>query len=123
MSNIVIINRGSRTYTLKPITRTEKVKLADGTEITKQVTVQERILPPGKSIETLDDTEAQFYLAYNDIADAAKVVPANANKIAEMQREIDRLTAANAKLVEKPAEKAPEPEPEQEARPSKKKGK
>ncbi len=102
MSNIVIINRGTRTYTLQPITKTEKVKQKDGTEITKEVLVKERLLLPGGSIETLSEDEAKHYLSYRDIQDAAKVVPANAEKIKSMQAEIDRLTAANAKLAAAP---------------------
>jgi hypothetical protein len=119
MSNIVIINRGSRTYTLRPITKIEEVELADGTKQKRQVVLKERTLPPGGSIETIDDAEAQFYLAYRDIADAANVVPANADRIKNMQSEIDRLTAVNKDLMSR----STETETQAEAVPSRKKGK
>lgn len=81
---IVIINRGSRTFQLKDGPGGEK-----------------RFLPPGGSIETLDDSEAKQYLNYGrEIVDAAKVVPANADKVAALHAEISRLQTENKKLAD-----------------------
>ena len=129
MSNVVIINRGTRTYTLQPITKPEERTLADGTKVTHMVTVKERLLPPGASIETLDDEEAKLYLGYRDIVDAAKVLPDTGNKVKDLEAEIARLKSENEAM--KKAETAPvvEPEPASpapeaiEEKPSKKKGK
>lgn len=127
MSNVVLLNQGVRTYTLKPVTRIEKYELADGTEARREVVIKQRILPPGGSIETLNDAEAELYLGYRDIKDAAKIVPANADRIKSMQAEIERLTADNARLVaaspKEPQKSAPVETPEPDAVPSRKKGK
>ena len=122
MSNVVLLNQGVRTYTLKPIVRFDKVKLADGTETTREVVVKQRVLPPGGSIETLDDAEATLYLGYRDIRDAANVVPANSERIKSMEAEIERLKADNARLEAAQTPKTEEA-PTAEAAPSKKKGK
>ncbi len=84
-TNIVVINTGTRTWDLKAGPKGEK-----------------RSVLPGHSIETLDDEEAKALLNhFRDFKDAAKVVPANADKIKSMQSEIDRLTAENSKLTGK----------------------
>jgi hypothetical protein len=123
MSNVVLLNQGVRTYTLKPIVRFDKVKLADGTETTREVVVKQRMLPPGGSIETLDDAEATLYLGYRDIRDAANVVPANSERIKSMESEIERLKADNARLQAASEPPKTEEAPAPEAAPSKKKGK
>lgn len=83
---IVVLNRGPRTFHLKP--GADKAP---------------RTLVPGGSIETLDDAEAKQLLAGypTQIADAAKVVPHNAAKLSALQAEVDRLKAENAKLSAK----------------------
>ncbi len=100
----VLINVGTRTWDLKPGPKGEK-----------------RQVLPGKSIETLDDEEAVALLNhFRDWKDAAAVVPANASKIESMQKEIDRLTAENAKHAGSSKHKAEEPE---EGKHKEKKGK
>lgn len=122
--NIVVINQGQRTYTLDPVTVDEQYEMPDGTKAVRKKVIQERLLKPGQSIETVSKEEADLLLGYHDIKDAAKIVPANDARIKAMQAEIDRLTAANQKLSEPPAEpKAPAPESQPEEKPSKKKGK
>ncbi len=99
VSNPVLINVGLKVWDLKPGPKGEK-----------------RQVLPGQSIETLDDAEAAALLNhFRDWKDAAKVVPANANKIDAMQKEIDRLTAENAKLgVKEHTEKESKPKGKKE---------
>ncbi len=123
-NNVVIINRGTRVYKLKPF------MVPDGKDDAGNPKFKAipRELLPGHSIETMDAKEAELYLGYRDIADADKVVPVNQTRIDGMQAEIDRLTAENARLSsnDKPAAEKPEPEaeaPAVEAPQKKKKGK
>lgn len=81
MANKIVVNRGKRIYSLD--------KGADG---------KPRTLLPGGSIETLDDKEAAHLLRYTDIEDINTVSPQMSARIDATQREIDRLTAENAKL-------------------------
>ena len=130
--NIVVINQGQRIFTLEPITVDEHYEMADGTKAVRKKVVQERLLKPGQSIEMLNQEEADLLLGYHDIKDAAKIVPANDAKIKALQAEINRLNAANQKLLDAEKEaNQPKPEepktteqeaPEQEIKPSKKKG-
>lgn len=76
----VIINRGVRTWTLKPGKDKEGKPVA-------------RILPPGGSIECLDDAEAKDLVGYKDLVDAAKSVPAVTDKVKVLTEERDALKA------------------------------
>lgn len=104
--NIVVINRGQRSFDLKPGPNGEK-----------------RTLLKGGSIETLDEAEAKLLLGYNrEIVDAAAVIPHNAKKIEALQRDIEVLKAENErlkKLLDAPPAKAETPEKEPKAAPSK----
>lgn len=84
----VLMNKGPRTYGLK-----------DGKD--KEGNPVKRILPPGGSIEALDDEEAKHYLGYRDIVDAAKAVPAVTDKIKVLTEERDALKAKVADLEER----------------------
>lgn len=85
--NVIVLNRGPRTFDLKNGPNGEK-----------------RTLAPGSSIETLDNAEAKFLLGFfREIQDAAKVVPASANKVAELHAKIAKLEAENKGLMEKHA--------------------
>lgn len=77
----IIVNRGTRTYNL--------LNGPNG---------ESRSIPPGGSIEVLDDKEAAHLLRYNDLQDMAKASPQTAAKIKAHEAEIARLTAENERL-------------------------
>ncbi len=88
----VVLNIGTRTWDLKPGPKGEIRKVL-----------------PGQAIETLDDDEAKALLNhFRDFKDAAKVMPANADKTKAMQAEIDRLTAENTRMAAKEDKKGKE---------------
>lgn len=97
----VLLNKGSRTYDLKP-GKDEK-----GNAV-------KRRLPPGQSIETLDDEEAKQLLDNHDIVDADKVVPQHAEKVEALEARVTELEASNAALVERLAKYEPETTTENE---------
>ena len=96
----VVINRGPRTFDLK-----------DGPDGKK------RALLPGHSIECLDEPEYKHLMNYfREVADMDKVAPANAKRADDLQKQVDALTADNARLTAEAKEPAvveskPEPEP------------
>jgi hypothetical protein len=79
--NIVIQNKGTRTYHLCP-------QIVTGPDGEKQI---KRTLLPGGSIETLDDAEAKDLLGYSDLMDASKAAPVLADRISALEKERDAL--------------------------------
>jgi hypothetical protein len=101
---VVLLNRGLRTWNLTDAVEWEgklvrRTRQADGTwnpadKVTK------RSLPPGGSIEAIDQAEADHLLGYKEIVDAEKAVPALADRekvlrdqIASLQETINGLQA------------------------------
>ena len=78
---IVVLNRGTQTYKLRPG--------LDGSV---------RVLEPGTSIETLDAKEAAELLDYFNIVDAAKVMPKVAEESDKLRARIQELTEENTEL-------------------------
>lgn len=85
---VVLLNRGLRTY-----------HLLDGKN--KDGSPLKRALPPGGSIETLDEAEAKNLLGYSDIVDAEKAIKPVADKIKELTDERDSLKEQVADLLKK----------------------
>lgn len=112
-SKIVVINKGQRRFDLARGPKGEK-----------------RSLLPGGSIETLNDQEAKRLLGFHEIVDAAKAVPAAAARQLELEQQLARAKAENARLkhqheaVPAPKEdapaKKPEPKPEEPPKAAKK---
>lgn len=83
---VVVVNRGSRTFTLK-----------DGQD--KEGKPMKRILGPGQSIETLDTHEADHLLGYErEVVDASKAVPAFTDRVNALEAEIEKRNARIAEL-------------------------
>lgn len=99
MSNVVLLNRGVRTWHLK-----------DGKD--EKGNVIKRVLKPGGSIECIDAAEAEHLLGYKEIVDAEKAIPVITDKVKALTAERDELKATVADLTAKLAmyEKAKEAE-------------
>lgn len=87
---MIVINRGVRTWTLK-----------DGKD--KSGHVVKRTLPPGGSIQCLDESEFKDLVDHKDIVDAAKSLPAVTDKVAALTEERDALKARVADLEDQVA--------------------
>lgn len=79
--NVVVMNRSSMGYKLRPG--------PDG---------KDRFLEVGGTIETLDDKEAHALLDYFGVVDAAKAMPHNEAKINALETEVKRLRSENDAL-------------------------
>lgn len=75
-----VFNKGIRTYLLRR-------------EDHPEAPVRE--LPPGQSIETLDDKEHARMIAYHDIVDGEKVAPQHTEEIAKLKAKIAELESKN----------------------------
>lgn len=84
-----VINRGKRSYTLRPG--------VDGAK---------RLLEPGKSIECLDDKEFKLLVGYHDIADVDAIAPQMTKRTEALKKQLADVEAENAKL------RAAKPQPE-----------
>jgi hypothetical protein len=83
MAKTIVVNRGTRTYHL--------VNGPDG---------ESRTIPPGGSMEALDEKEAKHLLRYHDLHDIKDVAPATAARIKAHEDQIAALKAENERLKE-----------------------